>query len=173
MHRRLRLALAILVLLLAAPLAAQVVREVQVPIDPERGVVEVDPDLRRELGLFPEVVGFESARLFRQDDGTLILEITRVENGTLVRERQRVSDEQLAVFRGDLGGRFAAQGRTRAFDRSGRTGLVVTETLLGVGLYGWAIPVGFDIDSDRGAVASYLLTAGLSFYLPYRLTRNA
>ena len=74
MRPRLRLALAILALLLAPPLAAQVVREVQVPLDPERGVVEVTPDLRRELGLFPEVAGFESARLFRQDDGALILE---------------------------------------------------------------------------------------------------
>src|SRR5688500_20167427 len=160
-------------LLLAPALGAQQVREVQVPLDPERGVTEVGPDLRRELGLFPGVDGFQSARLFRQDDGTLILEISRVEGGTLVRERQRLGDQQIAAFRADLGERFAAQGRTRAVDRSGRSGLVLMETVLGIGLYGWAVPVGFDVDSDRGAVASYLLTAGLSFYLPYRITRDA
>ncbi len=49
---------------------------------------------------------------------------------------------------------------------------MLVETILGLGFYGWAVPVGFDIDSDRGAVAAYLLTAGASFYLPYRITRN-
>jgi hypothetical protein len=166
-------ALVLAILLLAPALDAQQVREVQVALDPERGVTEVGPDLRRELGLFPGVDGFQSARLFRQDDGTLILEISRVEAGTLVRERQRLGDEQIAAFRADLATRFAAQGRTRAVDRAGRSGLVLAETILGVGLYGWAVPMGFDVDSDRGAVASYLLTAGLSFYLPYRITRDA
>jgi hypothetical protein len=161
-----------LALLLAFPLTAQQVREVQVPLDPERGVTEVGPDLRRELGLFPDAAGFQTARLFRQDDGTLILEISRLEAGTLVRDRTRLSDEQLAALRGDLTARFAAQGQTRAFDRSGRSGLVLAETILGVGLYGWLLPVGFDIESSRGTVATYLLTAGLSFYLPYRITRN-
>ena len=166
-------ALAFLILSIGLPLQAQQIREVQVPLDPERGVTEIGVDLRRELGLFPDAQGFQSARLFRQDDGTLILEISRVEAGTLVRDRQRMADEQLAALRADLGTRFAAQGRTRAVDRSGRSGLVLTETILGVGLYGWAVPTGFDIDSSRGAVASYLMTAGLSFYLPYRITRNA
>ena len=167
------LAVLLLMLACASPLRAQTVREVQVPLDPERGVAEVGPDLRRELGLFPDAQGFQSARLFRLDDGTLVLEIARSEGGTLVRERQRLSDAQLEALRGDLASRFAAQGRSRAVDRAGRSGLVLMETLLGVGLYGWAVPMGFDIDSSRGAVASYLLTAGLSFYLPYRITRNA
>ena len=70
--------------------AAQTTRETQVPIDPERGVVEVGPDLRRELGLFGDVAGFQIARLFRQDDGTLVLEISRLADGTLVRDRRVV-----------------------------------------------------------------------------------
>jgi hypothetical protein len=156
-----------------SPALAQRTRETQVPLDPERGVIEVTPALGRELGLFQDVPGFLAARLFQQDDGALVLEISRLEAGRLVRERERVDEARLATFRADLGERLAVRGQSRALDRSGRSGLVLTESILGVGFYGWAVPVGFDIDSDRGAVAAYLLTAGLSFYLPYALTRRA
>ena len=163
-----------LILALGRPLAGQqTTREVQVPLDPERGVMEIGTDLRRELGLFVDVAGFQVARLFRQDDGSLILEISRVEGGVLTRERQRLADAALTAFRVDLGARLVSRGQSRVVKRSGRSGLVLMETLLGVGLYGWAVPVGLDIESSRGTVAAYMLTAGLSFYLPYRITRNA
>ena len=162
--------------LLAHPAAAQQPArstETQIPLDPERGVLEVTPELRRELGLFQDVPGFQIARLFRQDDGTLVLEVSRVEDGRHVRERERVDEARLAVIRTELGDRLAARGQTRAVDRSGRAGLVLAESIMGLGLYGPAVPIGFDIDSSRGQVAAYLLTAGLSFYVPYALTRGA
>jgi hypothetical protein len=162
--------------LLAHPAAAQQparTTETQVPLDPERGVLEVTPELRRELGLFEDVPGFQIARLFRQDDGTLVLEVARVEDGRLVRDRERVNEGRLAEIRTLLGERLAARGQTQAVDRSGRSGLVLAESIMGLGVYGPSIPIGFDIDSSRGQVAAYLLTAGLSFYLPYALTRGA
>ena len=152
--------------------AQQPRRETQIPLDQERSVLEIGPDLRRQLGLFLEQPDFQVARLFRGDDGTLVLEISRVEGGRLVRERRALTEAELAAFRSDLAARFVARGQTRALDRSGRSGLVLTETLMGVALYGWSVPRGFDIHSSRGSVAAYLLTAGLSFYLPYRITRN-
>ena len=60
-----------------------------------------------------------------------VLEIARTEGGTLVRERQQVGQAQLDALRGDLASRFAAQGRTRAVDRSGRSGLVLMESMHG------------------------------------------
>jgi len=62
--------------------------EEQVPLLPSLSVVEVDAALRRELGLFAEVEGFDAARLFRSGDGRLILEISRRREGRLVRERR-------------------------------------------------------------------------------------
>ena len=162
-----------LLLWCGAAIAQQPTREAQIPLDPERGVLEIGTALRLQLELFPDQEGFQTARLFRQDDGSLVLEVSRIEQGRLVRERRPWTDAELATFRSDLAGRFAAQGQSGAVDREGRSGLVLTETLLGLGLYGWAVPEGFHIDSSRGAVAAYLLTAGLSFYLPYRITRNA
>jgi hypothetical protein len=157
----------------AAPLSAQQVeREVQVPLDPERGIVEVDLRLREELGLFPEVQGFDSARLFRGAAGQLVLEITSFDQGALVRERRRLTDGQLAELRADIQQRLAAAGRERVVDRSGRAGLILGQTVVGLAYHGWVVPVALDVDSDRGAVASYLLTSGASFLLPYLITRN-
>lgn len=176
MSDRVRVFLTALLLVWGAiPASAQQAptRETQVPLDPDREVLEVGEDLRDQLSLFPDAAGFLTARLFRRDDGTLVLEISRVEGGRLIRERRTLTDAELAALRTDLGSRFAARGQTRAIDRSGRSGLVLTETLLGVGLYGWMIPRGLDVDSDRGRVATYLLTAGSSFAVPYLLTRNA
>ena len=172
-ERRIVSLLAGLLLWAGAAQAQQPTRETQIPLDPERGVLEIGPDLRRELGLFLEQPGFQTARLFRRDDGAMVLEVSRVEGGQLVRERRVLTDADLTAFRSDLAARFVARGQTRAVDRSGRSGLVLTETLMGVALYGWAVPRGLDIESSRGSVAAFLLTAGASFYLPYRITKNA
>ena len=153
--------------------SAQPTRESQIPIDPDHGVLEIGPDLRRQLGLFTEQQGFQVAQLFQRGDGSLVLEVSRVEGGRLYRERRDLSEAELDALRSDLGARFAARGQARAVDRAGRGGFVLMETLLGVGLYGWAVPRGLDIHSSRGGVAAYLLTAGASYYLPFRITRNA
>ncbi len=55
-------------------------------------------------------------------------------------------------------------------DARGR--LVLSQTALGLGFYGWSIPRALELDGERPLVATYLLTAGASFYLPYRLTKN-
>src|SRR5688572_13052177 len=90
------------VLAVSSASAQQVEREVQVALDPERGIIEVDGRLRDELGLFPEVQAFESARLFRAANGDYVLEITYVAEGALSHERRRLSDAQLAALRSDI-----------------------------------------------------------------------
>jgi hypothetical protein len=151
-------------------LAQQVEREIQVPLDEARGVVELDARLRDELGLFPEVAGFGTARLFRSEAGVYVLEITYIAQGALARERRRLSDAELASLRADLQSRFAALGRERVVDRSGRAGFIVGQTAVGLGYHGWVVPTVFDIDSSRGAVAAYLLTAGSGFLIPWFIT---
>lgn len=163
------------VFLWSAPASAgaqEVVREVQVPLAPERGIVEVDAALRRELGVFPGVEGFVAARLFETAGSGWVLELTLREEGRTVRERRRMSDDELAGLRERITAGLAARGMDRAVSRDGRGGLVIAQTGLGLAFYGWAVPAVLDIDSQRGAVAAYLLTAGASFLVPYRLTRR-
>jgi hypothetical protein len=161
--------------LLYAPPAAsaqQIEREVQVPLDPGRGIVEVDLRLRDELRLFPEVAAFETARLFRSASGAYVLEISFRDQGVPTRERRPLTDAQLAALRSEIQEALAAAGRERVVERSGRAGLIVGQTVVGLGYHGWALPEALDIDSNRGAVATYLLTSGASFLAPWLITRN-
>ena len=152
--------------------ARQVEREVQIPVDASRGVVEIDPRLRTELGLFPEIAGFISARLFRIDMGGYVLEITHDALGVVTRERRRLGDSDLAVFRADLQTRLTALGRERVVDRSGRAGFIVGQAAVAVGYHGWAIPSALGVESSRGQVASYLLIGASGFVGPWIITNN-
>ena len=152
--------------------AQQVERAVQVALDAERGIVEVDLRLRDELGLFQDVQSFDSARLFRTASGGYVLEITYLEQGALARERRTLTDAQLAELRGQIQQALTSVGRERVVERSGRAGLILAQTLVGLAYHGWVVPVALDVDSDRGSVASYLLASGASFLLPWLITEN-
>lgn len=152
-------------------------RERQEPLLPELGIVEIDPELRDRMGLFAEVEDFRRARLFLRYGVAPILEIESVRDGRVERERRLLSDSDLSALRMDLEERYAAAQlpppeRRPPEGQEGRGSLVLGHTLLGLAYHGWAVPVALDIDSAQGAVAAYLLTAGATFYLPYRLTRD-
>jgi hypothetical protein len=147
-------------------------REVQVPLDPGLGILEMDAGLRRELALFPEVPDFVAARLFQGADGELVLEVSYRAEGRLARSRRPLGEDELAAFRAELRARLEASGRTRVVSRDGRAGLIVGQTVVGLGWHGWAVPTALGIDSDRGAVATYLLTAGASFLVPWLVTER-
>ena len=152
--------------------AQQVEREVRIPVAPEAGILEISAELRSRLGLFPEAAGFTSARLFLQEGGVTILVIETLSGGELARERRALSEPDLVALRDLVAERLAASEGTVPLNRDGRGGFVLGQTLLGLGFYGWAVPVVLDLDSARGQVASYLLTAGATFYLTYRLSAN-
>jgi len=152
--------------------AQSVERERQEILLPGEGVLEISSELRSRLGLFPEVEGFERARLFLREDGSAVLEIETRVRGQLARERRLLSEGELEALRSDLAQTLATLGTRGLASREGRGGLVLGHTLLGVGFHGWAVPVALDVSSAQAAVAAYLLTAGASFYLPYALTRG-
>lgn len=57
-------------------------------------------------------------------------------------------------------------------DQSGRWPLVAQNMVLGVGLYGWAIPYVLHAEDSRWIVGSEMLSLGSAFYLTYNYTRN-
>jgi hypothetical protein len=160
----------LLLLLFAAPLAAQ---EVQVPFDDAGRVETIDTRLARRLGLFvDEYPGFREARLFRTADSTFVLEVTAEREGRTVRERVPLSAAEADALRRQVMARLAQQAPAAALDQDGRPLLIAGTTLLGLGFYGWAVPVALDVDDGRGAVAAYMLTAGSSFLVPWLLTKD-
>lgn len=159
---------------LAAPIPIQAQQEVQVALDREGRVEVVDLRLAGRLGVFVDrFPGFQEARLWIQlPDSTYILEITGVREGRRVRERSPLGAAEVEALRADISGRIDARAPAMALEREGRPRLLGGTALLGLGFYGWAVPVMFDVDEATTAVGLYMLTAGSAFFGPWAATRH-
>jgi hypothetical protein len=161
-------------LLPPAARAAQASREVQVAFEPSGRLFEVDRPLARRLGLFvDEYPGFHLARLYQTGDSAFVLEVTIVDGAGSSRERVPMTPEEVAALRQDIAARMAAGAPARLLDQDGRAMLVAGATMLGLGYYGWAVPVATDIGDPEAAVGLYMLVSGASFFVPFSATTNA
>ena len=163
---------ALLVLLVATPLAGFAAEEVRVPIDDGARLERIDVEMARRLGLFGDTNDFRSAQLFEQADGTFVLEIESERGGRLVRERRPLTTAEVAQLRQDVSARLSARPQVDPNDRRGRVLLLAGTSLLGLGFYDWAVPVAADLN-DKNAIATGMLAAAGSFFVPFVLTRNA
>lgn len=170
-HLRPLLVCAVLTLVALPGLSSAQVRETQVPLLPERGLVEVDATLRSRLALFGEFNGFRMARLFQTADGGYILEITVRDGDRVARERRVLDKVALTELRALLLDALEQTGA--AVTQDGRAGLILGHTALGLGFYGWAIPNATGMEDTRGPVATYLLASGASFLIPYLATASS
>jgi hypothetical protein len=159
---------------LTVPLPIQAQEEVQVALDREGRVEVVDLRLAGRLGVFVDrFPGFQEARLWIQlPDSTYILELTGVREGRRVRERRPLGTAEVEALRADMSDRIAARAPGMALEREGRPRLLGGTALLGLGFYGWAVPVMLDVDEATTAVGLYMLTAGSAFFGPWAATRH-
>jgi hypothetical protein len=161
--------LLIIALLLPAAVAAQ---EVQVPLDRDGRVLTIERGLARQLDLFlhdyPEL---QRVRLFEAGDG-FVLEISFQRDGRAARYRVPMTDAEVDQLRARVSAALAESAPEQGLNQDGRYLLLGTTTVLGLGYYGWAVPAVLDIHSSRGGLATYMLTAGASFVIPYLYTRS-
>lgn len=154
--------------LLPAPSARA--QETQAPLDRAGRVERIDAKLARRLGLFGDHVGFQEARLFMAPDSSLTLEVTSVRGGRLQRERVALSAGAADSLRARVSALIAVRAPAATLNQEGRVWLLVSSSLLGLGFYGWALPVAADLQDEQAIVGTYLLTAGGSFFLPFAAT---
>jgi hypothetical protein len=152
------------------PLSAQ---EVQVALDEGGRVYEVDRALASRLGLFlDDYPQLQMVRLYRVDAERYVLEVTGQRAGETVRERVPLTASEVGSLRARVSQALAVRAPEVVLDQDGRFLLLGTTTLLGVGFYGWAVPVILDLDDGRATLATYMFTAGASFVAPFLYTRN-
>jgi hypothetical protein len=161
------------VLAVARPAAAQ--QEVQVPFDQQGRIQVLDAPTAARLGLFTDrYPGYQEARLLLLlPDSSYVLEITTVRAGQTYRERVPQTPAEVEALRRQVTDRIAARPPAALLDQEGRGALLTTTTLLGLGFYGWGIPVALNLEADQTVAALYMLTAGGSFFVPWALTRGA
>lgn len=148
-------------------------QERRVSFDFDGSVMAIDADLEKRLGLFVDIAGFQEALLYQAADSSYTLEIFRRSDGATERIRRSMSPTEGAEFRRRVTDRIAALPTIAVLDQSGRTGLLIGTTGLGLTFYGIAVPMAADVDDTRGAVGLYMLTAASSFFVPFFLTQNS
>ncbi|MFO7894755.1 MAG: hypothetical protein R6U63_13550 [Longimicrobiales bacterium] len=157
---------------LAAP-AVAAGQEIQVPLDEAGEIEEVDRALAHRLGLFlDEYPELQVIRLYEVEGEGYVLEVTFQRDGRTARERVPMTADGVRTLRGRVTRALEENAPEIILNQDGRFLLLGATTLLGLTYYGWAVPAVLDIDSGRGALATYMFTAGASFVAPYLYTRT-
>ncbi|PEN15203.1 hypothetical protein CRI94_02675 [Longibacter salinarum] len=164
--------IAVLLLVLAVvtvPNAAG--QEAQVPVDQNGTVYTIDAELRHELGLFPDITGFQSAALYELSDGQFELVIHYRTGQSTVRERRTLSTSDVQSLRAKVtSGLQRIKARPR-LDQDGRYGLLASTTLIGLA-EGGLVSAALGLDGE--AAGSVTLIGGATgFFVPLVLTQNA
>jgi hypothetical protein len=169
----LALALAAALIVGIRPAAAQ--QEVQVPIDEQGRIQVLDAATASRLGLFiDQYPGFHEGRLLLQlPDSAYVFEVTTVRSGQTARERLPRTAAEVAELRREVTAQMAVRSPAALLDQEGRGSLLATTTLLGLGFYGWGLPIALNVQNDETAVSLYMLTGGASFFVPWMLTSRA
>ena len=165
--------LVVLAGVLCAPSMLSAQEEVQVALDEDGQVDEVDRELARRLGLFlDEYPQLRVVRLYDVEQDGFVLEITLRRDERTARQRVHLTAAEVRELRSRVSRALARNAPEVTLNQDGRFLLLGTATALGVSFYGGAVPVIFDIDSGRLALAAYMFTAGTSFVGPYLYTKT-
>ncbi|MDF1570524.1 MAG: hypothetical protein P1P82_02795 [Bacteroidales bacterium] len=170
--------------LLVVPMHAQ---EKQVPFFPEQEIMSIDKNYAKKMSFFTEYDNFVEARLFLTPEKTYALEIFYEQNDSLYKERtlltlqekERYLDQLLQQYAaqvsqrtGSVAGDSTSGGEILVLNQKGRSTMLVMNTISGLGYYGYALPLTFQVEDDKAFVGLYMLAAGASFYIPYRMTQH-
>lgn len=147
-------------------------QERQIPLDVDGKINIIDAQLEKKLALFTDYRGFTEARLYQTSDTTYVLEINYIPEGQMLKERKHINSNDVSALRSQVSEKLALKAPYSLLDQSGRTGLLVSSAVVGTLYYGTAISAIISPESAPAYTGIYLLTAGMSFYLPYALTRK-
>ena len=149
-----------------------IAQEKQVPLDTHGKLNSIDISLEKKLKLFPEYAGFQDAKLFQLNDSSFMLEISYKPENQTMRARIPMNLTEVNELRVSITGKIRLKAPNSLTDQSGRTALLIVNTLVGAQYYGSTISALLSGDTYDYSIGVSLLTAGASFYIPYALTRN-
>ncbi len=163
----------ILIVIILGLLAVTVMaQEKQVPFFPESKTYTITKKVAKKSGLFSEYKQFEEAKLFVLPDSSFILEILYNEGGFILKDRDLMSKSEKAAFIKQLKEKGSANNATLEIDQSGRSALLLGNTLMGLSYYGPTMIGMLDLNDYKLNIATYMLTAGLGYIIPYTTTKK-
>ncbi|MBI5646299.1 MAG: hypothetical protein HY962_05145 [Ignavibacteriae bacterium] len=160
------------VLLLFGTACSARAQDLLIPVDAEARLDHLSAELERRIHLFPDVSGFLEARLFERADSTYVLVIDHGTDTAPLRSERVMTREQMQDLRREVTNRAHLYMPEMVVDREGRTAFIATCAGLGGTFWGQLIADGFEIRGERQRIGTSLLTAGMSFVVPYALTHS-
>ncbi|MEX2371714.1 MAG: hypothetical protein WD578_11955 [Bacteroidales bacterium] len=172
--------------LLVLPMKAQ---EMQVPFFPEQEIMTISRSYAKKMSFFTEYDGFVEARLFLTPEKTYAVEIFYEVKNSLFKERKVMTPGEKDKYLESLLQQYAEQTvekpgsgfevradspstEIKLLNQKGRSAMLVMNTIGGLGYYGFALPLTFQVEDEKAVVGLYMLAAGASFYVPYRVTQH-
>ena len=159
----------IIISFLAVTVMAQ---EKQVPFFPESKTYTITKKMAKKSGLFSEYKQFEEAKLFILPDSSFVLEVLYKDSGSILKDRKVMSKSEKVALIQQLKEKGKAKNAALEIDHSGRSALLLGNTLMGLSYYAPTMIGVLDIDDYKLGIATYMLTAGLSYIIPYTTTKK-
>lgn len=147
-------------------------QEKLVKIIPGADIQILDEKKGAKTYLAEEYPGFTEARLYLMADSTYALEIFYVKDQNLFKERKYLSQEETEAFRDKLYNQYFHGYTEKEFDQSGRTLLLTGSSVVGLGYYGYALPLSLSVEDEKTFLALYMLSSGAGFFIPLATTKN-
>lgn len=146
-------------------------QEVQIPFDKEGKIRIIDQKLNEKLSYFNNYKGFKDALLFQVNDSSYLLEISYMPDKQMLRERKALTPIEKESLLLEINNSINQKAPEYSVDQEGRTTLIVSSTVGGLSIYAPSLISIFRMN-DRPAIATYMLTVGASFVVPFYLTRK-
>jgi hypothetical protein len=158
-------------LLFSAKLFAQ---ERLVPIFEEQDIVSIDKNYARRMAFFTEYENFIEAKLFLSSDHRYALEIFYQKNDSLYKDRIEMSESEKEMYINTLKEQFTVNTKqdSATKEKPQITLLNQKGRPASLNFYGFAVPLMLGTENTKVNVGLYMITSGVAFYIPYRLTKD-
>ena len=147
-------------------------QEIQVSIDLDNKIFVIDKELETKLQMYEDIPEFKEARLFKLSDTLFVLEISYEVDGNIARQRKNLTYQEATELRTKITEKLNSKVPNALLNHDGRIRMLVWNVIQGLTEYGWMVPIGFDVQDGKSAIALYMLTTAGSFIVPYYLTEN-
>ena len=149
-------------------------QEQRVPILPLDNIEIIEQEFAKKNSLFTEVSNFEFAHMFMRSDSSYVLEISYMQSNVLYKDRKYMTLTEMQIFRDSLRNILLQNNKYYSLNQEGRVTNLIGTTIIGLGYYSVAPTIYADHKSSGYKIptATYMLTAGASFFLPYYLTKD-
>jgi len=167
---KIRIPILIIMLFIAGKLYGQ---EVQVPFDSSGKIEVITEEMENHLHLFDKYPHFHEARLFKQNDEAYILEVSSMDDGKLSRNREPKTKSDVLALQKQFTDVATERSPSIFLDQSSRSKFLIWEAILSFGVYGPLVTASLNPSNAQVGIGIYLVVGGLSFIIPYALTKNA